>query len=126
MAIEEVSMSGKRYTDEFKIEAVKQVTARGHSVADVAQRLRIPTHSPVCLAREIFDTPDVVWQAELDQSAEVRKLKAEFKRVTEVRDILKSIPKGRARARKAETLVAGTTLSAVEGRDRWLFGDTSR
>lgn len=32
-------MSGKRYTDEFKIEAVKQVTERGHSVADVAQRL---------------------------------------------------------------------------------------
>ncbi|MCR5894332.1 transposase, partial [Burkholderia sp. HAN2018] len=27
-------MSGKRYTDEFKIEAVKQVTERGHSVAD--------------------------------------------------------------------------------------------
>ncbi|WP_287756982.1 transposase, partial [Burkholderia sp.] len=25
-------MSGKRYTDEFKIEAVKQVTERGHSV----------------------------------------------------------------------------------------------
>ena len=33
MATEEVSMSGKRYTDEFKIEAVKQVTERGHSVA---------------------------------------------------------------------------------------------
>jgi len=32
-------MSGQRYMDEFKIEAVKQVTERGHSVADVAQRL---------------------------------------------------------------------------------------
>lgn len=31
-------MCGKRYTDEFKIEAVKQVTERGHSVADVAHR----------------------------------------------------------------------------------------
>jgi transposase len=29
-------MSAKRYPDEFKIEAVKQVTDRGHSVADVA------------------------------------------------------------------------------------------
>lgn len=29
-------MSNKRYTDEFKIEAVKQVTERGHTVADVA------------------------------------------------------------------------------------------
>ncbi|HDR9483383.1 TPA: transposase [Burkholderia aenigmatica] len=29
-------MSGKRYTDEFKIEAVKQVTERGHSVGIVS------------------------------------------------------------------------------------------
>ena len=29
-------MSGKRYTEEFKIEAVKQVTDRGYSVLDVA------------------------------------------------------------------------------------------
>jgi transposase-like protein len=28
-------MSDNWYTDEFKIEAVKQVTERGHSVADV-------------------------------------------------------------------------------------------
>lgn len=29
----------KRYTEEFKIEAVKQVTERGYSVAEVANRL---------------------------------------------------------------------------------------
>jgi transposase len=29
-------MSGKRYTDEFKIEAVKQVTERGYKFAEVA------------------------------------------------------------------------------------------
>jgi putative transposase len=45
MAIEEVCMSGKRYTDEYKIEAVKQVIERGHSVKDVADRLGITTHS---------------------------------------------------------------------------------
>ncbi|WP_139101511.1 transposase, partial [Marinomonas spartinae] len=27
-------MSGKRYTDEFKIEAVKQVTERGYKIAE--------------------------------------------------------------------------------------------
>jgi transposase-like protein len=32
----EVNMSKKRYPDEFKIEAVKQVVDAGHSVADVA------------------------------------------------------------------------------------------
>ncbi|ASN83981.1 transposase [Pectobacterium carotovorum] len=29
-------MSGKRYPEEFKIEAVKQVVERGHSIASVA------------------------------------------------------------------------------------------
>ena len=38
-------MSKKRYTEEFKKEAVKQVTERGYSVADVAQRLGTTTHS---------------------------------------------------------------------------------
>lgn len=31
-------MSSKRYTEEFKIEAVKQVTDRGHSAPDVTKR----------------------------------------------------------------------------------------
>jgi transposase len=35
----------QRYPDEFKIEAVKQVTERHHAVADVAQRLGISTFS---------------------------------------------------------------------------------
>jgi len=32
---------GKRYTQEFKIEAVKQITERGYSVAEVSERLGI-------------------------------------------------------------------------------------
>jgi transposase len=36
-------MSGKRYPEEFKIEAVKQVVDRGHSVSSVATRLDITT-----------------------------------------------------------------------------------
>ncbi len=38
-------MSGKRYPEEFKIEAVKQATDRGHSTAEVANRLGISQHS---------------------------------------------------------------------------------
>ena len=30
-------MSSKRYTEEFKIEAVNQITERGYSVAEVAE-----------------------------------------------------------------------------------------
>ena len=38
-------MSGKRYPEESKIEAVKQVVDRGHSVPSVATRFDITTHS---------------------------------------------------------------------------------
>jgi len=38
-------MSGKRYTGEFKIEAVRQVTDRGYPVKEVAERLGVTTHS---------------------------------------------------------------------------------
>ena len=38
-------MSRVRYTEEFKIEAVRQVTERGHRVADVAERLGVSAHS---------------------------------------------------------------------------------
>lgn len=37
--MKEVIVSSKRYPDEFKIEAVKQVVDRGYSLADVADRL---------------------------------------------------------------------------------------
>lgn len=38
-------MGTKRYTEEFKIEAVKQITERGHAVADVSARLGVSGHS---------------------------------------------------------------------------------
>jgi transposase len=45
-------MSGKRYPEEFKTEAVKQVVDRGYSVASVATRLDITTQ-PLCLDKEV-------------------------------------------------------------------------
>ena len=38
-------MSNKRYREQFKIEAVKQVTETGHSIPDVAKRLRVTVKS---------------------------------------------------------------------------------
>jgi len=34
-------MSNRRYAEEFKREAVRQVTDNGHSVSDVAKRLEV-------------------------------------------------------------------------------------
>lgn len=39
-------MSNKRYAEEFKIEAVNQVTEESHSVEGVAARTGTTTHSP--------------------------------------------------------------------------------
>ncbi len=81
-------MSSKRYPEEFKIEAVKQVTDRGYSVADVAKRLGITTHSLYAWIKK-FGTDSAEYQAKSDEQAEIRRLKKELKRVTEERDILK-------------------------------------
>ncbi|QWN26829.1 hypothetical protein DGM85_16385 [Xanthomonas phaseoli pv. phaseoli] len=45
-------MSSKRYTDEFKIEAVRQVTDRGFKVADVAERLGVTVIPPPISRRQ--------------------------------------------------------------------------
>jgi len=38
-------MTYKRYTEEFRVEAVRQVTERGYSVYEVAERLGVSTKS---------------------------------------------------------------------------------
>ena len=81
-------MSTKRYTEEFKIEAVKQVTERGHPVAEVAERLGTSPYS-VYQWLKVYGKPATQQVEAQSLSAENRRLKAELKRVTEERDILK-------------------------------------
>ena len=81
-------MSSKRYPEEFKIEAVRQVSDRGHSVAQVADRLGVTTHSLYAWIRK-FGPDSEHHQANADDQAEIRRLQKELKRVTEERDILK-------------------------------------
>ena len=82
-------MNRVRYPAEFKAEAVKQVTERGHGVVDVAKRLGMPDKSLylwVCLAQE---QQGVGSGQNATLKAEVSRLKAELKRANEERDILK-------------------------------------
>jgi len=81
-------MSRKRYTDEFKIEAVRQVTDRGYSVAEVAERLGTTTHSLYAWVKKFGPKDKPAKEAE-EMDRELRRLKAELRRVTEERDILK-------------------------------------
>jgi transposase len=88
----EVVMSGKRYSEEFKVEAVRQVIDRGYSVPEVAERLGVTTKSLYEWVKRYGDRADQ-FQAAKQQDAEIRRLKAELKRVTEERDILKKAAK---------------------------------
>lgn len=81
-------MSSKRYPEEFKIEAAKQVTERGYSVPEVAKRLDITKDSLYAWIRK-YSLPESERRDAKNQAAELRQLKAELKRVTEERDILK-------------------------------------
>lgn len=81
-------MSGIRYTEEFKRDAVAQITDRGYSVREVSSRLGISTKS-LYDWKAIYHKPAPDRQRDADQSSEIRRLKAELSRVTEERDILK-------------------------------------
>ena len=81
-------MSGKRYPEEFKIEAVKQVVDRCYSVAEVARRLDITTHSLYAWIKK-YGPDSVEHNAKSESQAEIKRLQKELQRVTEERDILK-------------------------------------
>lgn len=81
-------MSSQRYPEEFKKEAVKQVTERSRTVADVAKALGVSSHSLYAWVKR-YDKPDAQQKEEADLQAELRKLRAELRMVKEERDILK-------------------------------------
>ena len=47
-------MSSKRYPEEFKIEAVKQMMERGYPVAKVVSRLGVSIHSAYALEQGVW------------------------------------------------------------------------
>ncbi|NNM69145.1 MAG: transposase [Gallionella sp.] len=83
-------MSRIRYTAEFKAEAIKQITERGHAVAEVATRLGISGKSLYVWLKQSQQLAKVPVKDEvLALKSEVSRMKAELKRTTEERDILK-------------------------------------
>ncbi|WP_266278809.1 IS3 family transposase [Raoultella sp. DY2415] len=87
-------MGTPRFTPEFKEEAVRQITERGYSVAEVSDRLGISAHSLYKWLRAIKpDNSEQHARDLLEAKSEILKLRAQLKRTEEERDILK---KGRA------------------------------
>ena len=75
-------MSSQRYTPEFKDEAVRQVIDRGYSVAEVADRLGVSTHSLYKWVKAVRPDQSEQQASELTEAKrEVLKLRAQLRRV---------------------------------------------
>ena len=90
-------MARRIYSEEFRVEAVKQVTKNGYSIVDTAQRLGVHPDSLRNWIKRL-ESPEAIQKHKiLDESqAEIKKLQKELKRVTEERDNLKkaAVPQG--------------------------------
>ena len=89
-ATEEESMSNRKYTEEFKSEAIRQVTERGYKVREVSERLGgISSKSLYQWLRLARETGSEGKGGDKELRKEIVRLKSELKRAEEERDILK-------------------------------------
>lgn len=79
-------MGKSHFSDDFKRDAVAQITQRGYPVGEVSKRLGISTHTLYEWRKRFASAPAPI---NVDQSAEIRRLRLDLARVTEERDILK-------------------------------------
>lgn len=79
-------MSKSNFSDDFKRDAVCQITERGYPVKEVSERLGVSTHSLYAWKKKFYQPSNSYGE---DHAAENRRLKKELARVTEERDILK-------------------------------------
>jgi len=90
-------MARRTYTEEFRIEAVKQVAENGYKIVDTAHRLGVHPDSLRSWIKRL-SSPEAIEKNKAAESsnAEIKKLQKELKRVKEDRDILKkgAVPQG--------------------------------
>ena len=78
-------MSKSNFSEEFKQDAVRQITERGYPAKEVSARLGVSTHSLYAWKRKFAKAVS----GDTGKDAEIRRLKRELARVSEERDILK-------------------------------------
>lgn len=78
----------RQFTEEFKQEAAQQVLERGYPIKEVAERLGISDKTLYNWVNR-FKVPDEERGDQDALTAENRRLRAELRRMTEERDILK-------------------------------------
>ena len=82
-------MKRTKYTTEFKAEAVKQIIEKGHPAPEVSSRLGVPVGLLYTWTRKLKGSDEKPIEDIKALQAEMTKLKAELRRTTEERDILK-------------------------------------
>ena len=83
-------MGRMRYTEEYKKEAVRQITVRGYPVSEVARNLGVAAWSLYKWVEKYSERKDSKKNNQIDElQKENLKLKREIKRIQEERDILK-------------------------------------
>jgi transposase len=85
-------MRTNSFSDDFKRDAVAQITERGYPVAEVSRRLGVSPRSLYAWKGK-FSQPS----GGDDKDAEISRLKRELTRITEERDILKRVEPWRTR-----------------------------
>ena len=102
-------MGKGNFTEEFKRDAVAQITERGYLVAKVSQRLGVSQHSLYGWKKKFAKATGGTGDS---RDAEIRQLKRELARVTEERDILEKQPRISPRM-QSEVSVRGRISLAV-------------
>ena len=82
-------MKQARYTEEFKQDSVRQITDKGHPVAEVSERLGVSCYSLYQWMKKYGLGKSATAMRVGSRDEELRRLRAELKRVTEERNILK-------------------------------------
>ena len=80
-------MANAKFNDDFKRDAVHQITVRGYPVREVSERLGVSTHSLYKWMKAYAQAASKA--SGVDHEAEIRRLRRELTRITEERDILK-------------------------------------
>ena len=81
-------MSSPRFTQEFRDEAVRQVTERNYPAKEVAERLGIALNTLYIWIRKVASAKSAADELAAIKK-EIQKLRAELQRTQEERDILK-------------------------------------
>ena len=107
-------MSNQRFTPEFKDEAVRQVLTKGHSVADVSERLGVSSHSLYKWVSAVKSPDAEQKDAQLiEAKSEILKLRAQLRRTEEERDILKKAARYFAKEPERSTGLSTSTDSST-------------